>query len=301
MESRLPPLNTLKVFHTAAKMKSFKKAAEALNVTPTAVSHQIRSLEDALKTSLFERKTRAIELTSEGEKLAEVTQSVFQQISNVVNEISSTKNVITVSTTSSFAAMWLIPKLEVFYAAHPDIEVVIKTGEKVEDLERDKRIDLAIRYGVFDGASAHGVELIREEIGMYATPSYLSQLDALDNVHLLETTWKNSHLPSISWHSLFDENRGQAKPPVRQFDQEHHVIQAALASQGIALVSSLLVENPLQQGWLEHCDFVQTDHQREGHSYYLLIPEHNIRSQSILKFEQWILSEMNPKLALTAK
>ena len=172
MQSQLPPLNSLKAFDAAARLKSFKKAAEELHVTPTAVSHQIKSLEEALDTLLFERKTRAIELTKDGERLAETTYSIFQQLTNVVNEISRTNPIITVSTTSSFAAMWLVPYLEKFYKLHPSIEIVIKTGEQIDNIGKDRRINLAIRYGVYDDSVVNSIKLITERMGMYSTPNY---------------------------------------------------------------------------------------------------------------------------------
>ncbi len=293
MHTHLPPLNTLKVFNSAASLKSFKQAAEELHVTPTAVSHQIKSLEEALKTSLFERKTRAIELTVEGEKLAEVTHMIFQQLTNVVNEISNNKNVVTVSTTSSFASMWLIPKLEKLYAQHPNIEVAVKTGEELVHLEKDKRIDLAIRYGVYDESEKDTIPLVTEEAGTYATPSYLSKVAISKEINLLETKWQNKSLPSISWRTLLNGSNSNIKTNIRQFDQENHVIQAALADQGVALVSSLLVDNALKQGWLERYEFASMSKEIKGLSYYLVIPEHNARNKSIEKFKRWIIEEMN--------
>ena len=292
MHSHLPPLNTLKVFNSAAKLNSFKRAAEELNVTPTAVSHQIKLLEETLGVLLFTRKTRAIELTKEGITLAEVTYSIFQQLSNVVNDIASAKNFITVSTTSSFAAMWLVPNLDKFYKQHPNIEIAVKTGEQIDNIDKDKRIDLAIRYGVYDDAVNHSIKLTTENIGMYSTPSYALNVKESKQINFLETKWKNENLPAISWHSLLNDMNKNNKINIRQFDQEHHVIQAALAGQGIALVSSLLVENALKQGWLQDYKLADVSQHITGYSYYLLIPEHNIRSKSMLAFRQWLLDEM---------
>lgn len=292
MHSHLPPLNALKVFNSAARLNSFKKAALELNVTPTAVSHQIKLLEATLGVLLFARKTRAIELTKEGITLAEVTHSIFQQLSNVVNDISSAKNFITVSTTSSFAAMWLVPNLDKFYKQHPNIEVAVKTGEQIDNIDKDKRIDVAIRYGIYDDTINNSIKLITENIGMYSTPSYALNITEPKDINFLETKWKNENLPAISWRPLLNNINKNNKINIRQFDQEHHVIQAALASQGIALVSSLLVENALKQGWLQDYKFADLSHEITGYSYYLLIPEHNIRSKSILVFRQWLLDEM---------
>ncbi len=293
MHTQLPPLNSLKVFDSAARLRSFKKAAKELNVTPTAVSHQIKTLEEALGTLLFERKTRAVQLTQDGELLAETTHNMFQLLANVVNEISSTKNIITVSTTSSFAAMWLVPNLDKFYKSHPEIEVAIKTNEQVDDIEKDRRIDLVIRYGIYDDSIKNSIKLITESVGMYSTPSYILNRDASTDINLLETKWKNENLPEISWHLLLGNKVHKNKIfNIRQFDQEHHVIQAALAGQGVALISSLLVKNALNQGWLQDYKIAEIDQEIKGFSYYLLVPEHNIRNKSILKFKDWIKNEI---------
>ena len=293
MHTQLPPLNSFKMFDAAARLRSFKKAAEELNVTPTAVSHQIKALEEALGTLLFERKTRAVQLTQDGEILANTTHNVFQQLINVVNEISSAKNTITVSTTSSFAAMWLVPNLDKFYKSHPDIEVVVKTNEQVDDIEKDRRVDLAIRYGIYDDSIKNSIKLITERVGMYATPSYVLSREASTDINLLETKWKNESLPEISWYSLLCKKiHKNSIFNIRRFDQEHHVIQAALAGQGVALVSSLLVKNALNQGWLQDYKIAGIDQEIKGFSYYLLVPEHNIRSKIILEFKAWIKNEM---------
>ncbi|NQZ90811.1 MAG: LysR family transcriptional regulator [Moritella sp.] len=293
MHTQLPHLNSLKVFDSAARLRSFKKAAKELNVTPTAVSHQIKALEEALGTLLFERKTRAVQLTQDGELLAETTHNVFQLLANVVNEISSTKNIITVSTTSSFAAMWLVPNLDKFYKSHPEIEVAIKTNEQVDDIEKDRRIDLVIRYGIYDDSIKNSIKLITESVGMYSTPSYVLNRDASTDINLLETKWKNENLPEISWNLLLSNKVHKNKIfNIRQFDQEHHVIQAALAGQGVALISSLLVKNALNQGWLQDYKIAEIDQEIKGFSYYLLVPERNIRNKSILEFKDWITNEI---------
>jgi len=292
MYSQLPPLNSIKVFDAAARLRSFKKAAEELHVTPTAVSHQIKALEEALGTLLFERKTRAVQLTKDGELLAETAYSVLQQLTNVINEISSAKNIITVSTTSSFAAMWLVPNLDEFYKLHPDIEIAVKTGEQIDDIEKDRRIDLVIRYGIHDESQKNSTKLVTEKIGMYATPNYIESINSITDAYLLETRWHNENLPSISWEAFVNSKISANETlNVRQFDQEHHVIQAALAGQGIALISSLLVENAIAQHWLVDYRTTAIKYETKGLSYYLLVPEHNVRSKSILAFKNWIIKK----------
>ncbi|KKJ77590.1 LysR family transcriptional regulator [Kiloniella litopenaei] len=283
----LPPLNSIRVFDAAARLKSFKAAALELNVTPTAVSHQIRSLEDTLGTLLFERKTRAIELTEEGEKLAQVAYLSLQQLSSVISEITHSQSTLTVSTTASFAALWLVPRLEKFHQQNPTIQVVVKTGEQLDDFERDRRIDLVIRYGRDDEEARDKIKLVTETIGAYTTPLYLKNVTRIEDACLIETKWKNQSLPSISWSQV---TTGKIKEiNTRHFDQEHHVVQAALAGQGIGLVSSLLVETAVEQGWLvEFPNHPKT----AGLAYYSIIPSHNARDQKVKRFQDWLLLEL---------
>lgn len=292
MHGNLPPLNTLRVFDAAARSGSFKKAAEELCVTPTAVSHQIKALEANLATLLFVRKTRSIELTYEGKLLAETTYSIFQQLNNTISDITETNSMLTVSTTSAFAAMWLVPHLDKFYQRHPNIEIAVKTNEDIDDLDKDRRVDLAIRYGNYNNSKANSHLLITETVGMYATPQYLADINKGKAIQLLETKWqrKEANLPEFTWEQHKQLFQQAAK--VRAFNQEHHIIQAALAGQGIAIVSSLLVKHALEQKWLTQYKQTTSSNEFEGLSYYLLIPEHNSRSKSIEAFKNWLVDEL---------
>ncbi|AWF81399.1 LysR family transcriptional regulator [Microbulbifer sp. A4B17] len=286
MYPNLPSLNALKVFDAAARLGSFKRAAEELFITPTAVSHQIKGLEESLGTTLFERKTRAVQLTSEGQMLAQTTSQIFQQLTETVSEITCSKKTLTVSTTSSFAAMWLVPHLENFYQKFPDIIVSVVTGEEVSDIERDRRIDIAIRYGKYDESTKNALHLATETIGVYAAPSYLTQIRDISEAQLLETKWVNSSLPPLNWQTLLKRKLDGIR--VRQFDQEHHVIQAALAGQGIALVSSLLVQNPLRNQWLVPYRGDSKFSGIEGFTYSALIPSRHSRNGNVLAFVTWL-------------
>jgi LysR family transcriptional regulator, glycine cleavage system transcriptional activator len=197
--------------------------------------------------------------------------------------------VLTVSTTASFAALWLVPNLERFYQSHPDISVVVKTSEDMADLHRDRRVDVAIRYGEFDSQMKYATQLVSEYFGMYATQQYLQQFPNIKDVTLLETQWKNPNLRPITWEQYVN-HQGQtgAKLIIRTYDQEHHVIQAALAGQGVALVSSLLVQTALQNQWLKPHPNGKVI---AGLSYYMLTKEPAENSQKIAVFRQWLLDE----------
>jgi len=295
MYPKLPSLNVLKTFDAAARLKSFKKASEELNVTPTAVSHQIKALEEGLGVSLFERRVRAVTLTRDGELLLNTTVNIFRQLNHSINEIISGKEGLTISTTSSFASMWLVPNLEKFHKANPGIEVSIQTGEKKIDVMGDPHIDLAIRYGKYDPADPNASILVTEKFGMYATQTYLDKLTNPDDAKLLETEWVNKSLPSITWETLikqYGHEENQPKYIVRRFDQEHHVIQAALAGQGIALVSSLLVGNAVKEEWLVPFVSENLQGEVEGLTYYLVVPPHNQRKENVVAFTEWLLAEI---------
>lgn len=291
MFSHLPQLNSIRVFDSAARLKSFKEAALELNVTPTAVSHQIRAFEERLGTLLFERKTRHILLTQDGEKLAQVAHQSLAQISAVLEEISDQKTRLCVSTTSSFASQWLVPNLERFYQSHPDIEVVIKTEDALEDLAKDRRIDLAIRYGEFDPQDKAATKLVTEEFGMYATEAYIQAFPDFRKAQLIETKWKNASLKPMTWQRVLEsENEVSSKLMIRSYDQEQHTIQAALAGQGIAFVSNLLVQIPLQQAWLKRHPQGSS---LEGLSYYILVNDPSTPSKKVTAFRHWLIAEFS--------
>lgn len=142
-----PPLNALRAFETAARCLSFQKAAARLFVTPAAVSHQVKRLEDHLGIALFERGHRTVTLTSEGAALATSLSDIFEMLDLALDRASPAATAdLRVSTMESFAAKWLAPRLPRFHARHPDIQVRIVTSDQLADLGRDG-IDIALRYG----------------------------------------------------------------------------------------------------------------------------------------------------------
>lgn len=291
MFSHLPQLNSIRVFEAAARLTSFKAAAEELNVTPTAVSHQIRKLEEKLGTLLFERKARAIILTAEGYKLAQISHQALQQIASTLEDISRIQTVLSITTTSSFAAMWLVPRLANFEKRHPEIQVEIKTSERLDDLQKDRRIDLAIRYGQDNEQDENVIKLITEYFGVYATQNYLGNCKNLRNATLIETQWQNKSFPSITWTQWLQKYENNINDPqIQYFDQEHHVIQAALAGQGAALVSSVLVQTALQQNWLQS---YKDDCCLPGFTYYLVPSSFSRDLHKVTVFKDWLIEELS--------
>ncbi|GAA0694583.1 LysR substrate-binding domain-containing protein [Marinobacterium maritimum] len=288
MFARLPSLSSLRTFEAAARLLSFKSAAHELNVSPTAVSHQIRALEDRLQLCLFERRTRSVELTPEGERLAAAAHKAMHELNETVNELTRQANQLTVGTTASFAALWLVPKLHLFQQQYPGVELNIQAEDQLRDVEQDRRVDMVIRYGCCPQANAEASLLGQEALGLFATPAYWQQLSVHSNPSVLVTSWKNPRLPRPNvqaWLQTIEQMPSAAQ--IRSFDDENQVIQAALAGQGIALVSRLLVALPLHNGWLTAEPWKGVDNLR-GLDYYTLIPERSASRSTVRQFASWL-------------
>ncbi|MCK7598666.1 LysR family transcriptional regulator [Microbulbifer sp. CAU 1566] len=287
MQELIGNLNGVRVFEAAARLLSFKDAAEELHITPTAVSHQIRNLEQQLGVALFERRTRAVSLTDAGRVLADAARLSLQTLADAVEEISGEPKVLTVNTTSAFAALWLVPRLQGFYREFPDLRVVVQTDERLVDLQRDRKVDLAIRYG----PPPSDAELLAPEtFGLYGAPPVIEKLEKGRAVPVFETRWQNSGLPAVTLDHWWRQFMPRRKIPLQaHFDQEMHVIQAALAGQGAAFVSDLLVEMPVQQGWLLP---YRANCRLPGFTYYLL-ERRQKPSEKVVKFKGWLKSELS--------
>ena len=145
---RLPPLSALRAFEAAARNGSFKRAADELAVTPTAISHQIRSLEEHTGLTLFERKVRKVVLSEAGEQLYPVLRKGFDAFEAVLRQLSQPtgRTRVTISATSAFTARWLLPRVAGFRELYPDIDLRLQASDEVVDLDACG-VDIAIRYG----------------------------------------------------------------------------------------------------------------------------------------------------------
>lgn len=263
--TKIPNLNMLYTFARAAHLRSFKGAATELHITPTAVSHQIRKLEDVLGQPLFIRLTREIKLTEKGQQLADVSQRLFVELSRTLGEICTEDKQINLTTTVAFASMWLVPKLADFHKLNTGIKVSIITSDDVVDIKTTQNIDLAIRYGKDIHNSENTKVLITESMGLYASKGYISGLSG-HTIPVITTNWKNKALPNIDFTSCMGEIRYQAQR-IESYDQENHVIQAAVSGRGVAFVSDILVDDYVQNEWLVR---LPGTHSVEGLKYYLV-------------------------------
>jgi len=148
MSNRLPPLNALRAFEVSARLRSFSRAAEELNVTPAAISHQIKGLEEYLGTRLFNRANRTLMLTQEGQALLPGIRRGFSAFHDAMEAfgLHDETGLLNVAVTPSFASRWLVPRLESFNTAHPEIDIRMTTSMGLIDYDRDG-IEIGVRYG----------------------------------------------------------------------------------------------------------------------------------------------------------
>ena len=290
MFARIPSPSALRTFEAPARLGSFKAAAKELSVTPTAVSHQIRTLEEHLEIPLFVRRTRAVALTESGQRLSEAVHQAFQQITMALEDVSTTETVLTVSTTPAFAALWLVPRLSRFEERYPQLRFQLVASTAPTDLERDRVVDVSVRYGTGPYPSLRAHALADETFGAYATPDYIRRLERWEDAELVETAWQQPGFEDVSWDAWLTAS-GLPRPTKlrsRHFDQEHYVVQAGLASQGLVLASSLLVGDLVGRGWLEP---YRPETRIAGRRYTALSLPSRASSRKVSQFLEWLEEE----------
>jgi LysR family glycine cleavage system transcriptional activator len=276
----MPPLNALRAFEAAARHASFKEAAAELFVTPAAVSHQIRHLEELVGVKLFERSGNTLALTRAGERFFPVLRDGFDRIAQSVAELRRDEDTLTVSVTPAFASLVLIPRLAQLRQLHPGIALRVEASERLADL-RKAEADLAVRYGAERAQPLQSQLLYRDRYVPVASPAWLAgraqPVPALQLAQsgLLDYTWKNAQLQGPTWAAWMEAVgiRGFDAGRCTGFSEESHAIQAALDGAGVALASTVLVGAELRRGRLVqvhplgvpgfawHAEFLQ-DHPR---------------------------------------
>ena len=289
---RLPPLSSLRAFEAAARHGSFKLAANELGVTPTAVSHQIRSLEDYTQLSLFERRTRLVVLTPSGAQLYPVLRDGFDGFAQMLDHLAQRRkrSQITVSATPAFAAKWLIPRMNRFQTRYPDIDLQLHTSNEPVSLT-DGSVDLAIRYGEGPYPGCRVEKMFADDFGPVVNPKLSVNMVAdFAKVPLVCFEWKRKHPQNPSWERWFAQAGMEqpASPAELRFSDESHAIQAAVAAQGIALVSLALVADELQAGQLVR-PFPQVI---SGHTYHIVQSADAPGSPALTAALDWLRSEV---------
>jgi LysR family glycine cleavage system transcriptional activator len=286
----LPSLSALRAFEAAARHESAKRAAEELSVTATAISHQIRALEESLGVALFLRKPRQLELTAQGRELRQVLETAFDSISATVERLSAvpSRQAITLSTTPAVAMRWLLSWVCLLREAHPTIDLRIHASHEPVALD-GVTADIAIRYG--DG---RWPGLVAEKLfdnSFIPTCSALlglhdaAELPRHSLIHFRNQAAVSSPLDWALWQKQaqvpgLDVNAGLV------FSDETHAVSAAIGAQGVALMSRQLIEDELREGRL-----VQPfGPEIEGKPFFLVYPESRRNDPTIRAVRDWVMA-----------
>jgi LysR family glycine cleavage system transcriptional activator len=251
----LPPLATLRAFEAAARHLSFRMAAAELGVTPTAISHQVRLLEETLGQAMFVRHVRRVSLTPAGAMLYPVLRDGFDAFARGVTQLrrARARTAVVVSATRLFTARLLVPAVGGFAAAHPAIDLHLHASDLLVDLTSGGA-DIAIRYGDGPFGDLVATPLLAERVGVLCSPTLaVATPDDLRHVPLLHSEW-TSPIAGPDWAS-WARLAGIEGLPVTtgpRFTDDGHALQAAIAGHG-AVVSSLTLATPdLAAGLLVH-------------------------------------------------
>jgi LysR family glycine cleavage system transcriptional activator len=275
MAMNLPSLNALRAFEAAARHLSFTRAAEELNVTQAAVSHQIKHLEEQLGTPLFRRMNRALMLTDAGQTLLPATSEAFHILAHGVERVSGLghENRLVVSTLESIAAEWLVPRLGRFRLRHPEIEVVLSISDALVDFQRDE-VDVSIRYGQGGWPKVAAEKLTEETIFPVLAPS------------LLESGPPLKRPEDLRGYTLIHEHGIEFWP---EWFAANLVLAAVIAGGGVALGRSFLISGDLRDGRLVR-PFAASVAARAA--YYLVHPPGAEQRPKVRRFRDWLLEEV---------
>lgn len=286
---RLPPLTALRAFEAAARHLSFKHAATELSLTPTAISHQVRLLEEHLQARLFVRGTRRVDLTPAGQSLFPALREGFDAIARAVQAVQPQMQpkTLVLSTTMAFASRWLLMRLERFAAAHSGIVLHLHTSDAPVDLQGGAA-HLAVRYGPGNAPGLRSIQLLPSLFGIVCAPTVrVDTLTDLARVPLIGFEWFRREATTPDWPLWF--KRAGIEPVARQlhFSDEVHAIQAAIAGQGVALVNLALIAEDLRTGMLRQ----PFGPRLPGHPFHLAWAAAGDGDPDVAIVRDWLLGE----------
>jgi LysR family transcriptional regulator, glycine cleavage system transcriptional activator len=299
-QPRLPSLDLLKGFEAAARLLSFTKAGDELYLSQSAVSRQIQELEDQLGVRLFERRHRALELTEAGQALYAASAQVLATMRGVTDRLRATQSqsrrTLSVTTSQSFASLWLIPRLAGFTRTHADLDVRISADTRVLDLERDG-LDLAIRHGPASLAGNGSVKLFGERVFPVCSPKLMQDpkrplREPADLRHhvLLQYDDPEGRHPWMHWKTWLEAERLADLRPAGSltFSGYDQIIPAAAAGHGVAIGRSPLVRKMITSGELV-APFKRTTDPARG--YYAVLSKNSAGRPEVADFVAWLKDE----------
>lgn len=283
------PLNALKAFEASARHLSFTRAAIELAVTQAAVSHQVKSLEERLGSTLFRRLPRGLALTDEGQALLPALSDSFDRIAAVLEQFEGghVREVLNVGVVGTFAVGWLIERLPEFKLAHPFVDLRLSTNNNRVDIAAEG-LDFAIRFGNGAWHSTEAERLFAAPLSVLCIPEIAERLAGPQDLH--DETLLRSYRAD-EWPSWFAA-AGVAAPPVKGpvFDSSRTMVEAALLGAGVALAPPLMFRRQLGAGTIQQ-PFQTTV---TNGSYWLTWLKSSTPTPAMRSFQAWILAASLP-------
>lgn len=283
-----PPLHALQGFIATARSGNLSRAAESLHLTVSALSHQIRGLEERLGQRLFVRNARGVELTADGQQLYERIATHFDAIEQALRPFRTRRDdVLTLTLMPSFASSWLVPRLPRFLAAHPQLEINLQSSVAVADFERDTRLDAGLRYGPGQWPGVDAVHLFDDWVTPTASPALIARLgrptlETLDSFPLLGA-------PGGRWSEWFATFGGHTPTRfVATFDDSETLHRAAVEGLGVALGRITLTRPLVEAGLLLPLFDARL---KAEFAHYLVYPPRSESHRGLAAFREWLLAE----------
>lgn len=301
MPASLPPLTALRAFDAAARHMSFAKAAEELNVTPAALSFQIKSLEQHLGQPLFHRLNRAVELTRAGQALAPGAAEGFAALTAAWRAARRLQDDTTLTVTAgpAFTAKWLAPRLYEFARAHPEIELRFSASLRMMDFARDE-VDVAIRFGYGPDPGLYALSLSYEWLTPVMTPALAARYptpDALRQAPLILDDSISFLDPPCDWPTWFRAVGLDFTPSyAARFSQADHAVDAALAGVGVVLGRRALTVKDIFERRLVAPYGIAIS--TKAH-FRFLCPQGSEHRPQVRAFRDWMLSEIEKTTSVT--
>jgi len=282
------PLAALRVFEAVASKLSFGDAAEALHVTPAAVSQQIKALEEYLQVPLFRRSGRRVELTGEGLELLPSVRSGLDELEAALQHIKQHRRggPLHISTLASFLQMWLLPRIRAFRRQLPDVALRFHTSRDLVDFSR-VAVHAALRFGRGNYPNLHVEKLLDDWLVPVAHPDLIRQFGVLDRdtdltrVPLLDSDEE----PWRIWQQLSVQREWQSRAPT--IDDSAGLLAAAEEGLGFALARWTIVARALQKGTLK---LAGTEVLPYGSAYYFVCPHPYLAIPKVAQFRDWIVA-----------
>jgi len=285
----LPPLKGIVAFEVVARLGSINKAADELNVTASAVSHQIANLEGFVGRRLFDRTSRGLVLTPVGERFQNDVTGALALIAGAALNARTTEGVevLRIHVSPSFANLWLMPRLPTFLAEHPDLRIQLSAAHTHSDFSRGE-VDLDIRYGPVKWGDLHVETIFEEEVLPLASPALLQKSVIRAPEHLLGQPLIFSEVNVVQWPRWFAAHGVPLSPATYalRFDRAYMAIGAAMQGLGVALESNRLAERFIRDG-----ELVPVFPDRKGtrvHAHHIVFPEIHGKWSKVERFVEWL-------------